>query len=232
MVRYVRDDEVIAQAIRTTRRGVRDAQRPTGTERARALERLGGVESVADQAAEDVLQAALDAGEALSKANLAVVATLDEYALNDSSSVPPASGWSNETPDWVDGLFVWRRTKSTLANGSVQYGSPAVMTGSSGEDAVLLRVYSSRGTVFKNNSIATQLTVTVFKGGLQITDLATLRDTFGAGAFLEWWWRRVDDSAFGVISSADPRISAGGFALAVSPADVDEQTVFQCILHT
>lgn len=34
MVRYRRDDEVIADAIRATRRGLRDVQRPTGTERA------------------------------------------------------------------------------------------------------------------------------------------------------------------------------------------------------
>lgn len=169
MVRYVRESDRFAAAFRRTSAGLRDLQRPTGTERARALERLGGVESVADQAAEDVLQAALDAGEALSKANLAVVATLDEYALNDSSSVPPASGWSNDTPDWVDGQFVWRRTRSTLANGSVQYGSPAVMTGSSGEDAVLLRVYSSLGTVFKNTQVATTLTARVYVGGTEVT---------------------------------------------------------------
>lgn len=197
-----------------------------------AYERARAADTKADLVADDLLETALDAAEALEKANLAIVATVDEYAVNTSSTSPPVSGWLAETPDWVDGEYVWRRTRSTLADGSISYGAPGVMTGSSGEDAVLVRVLSTRGTAFKNSTIATDLVVTVYKGGQEIKDLATLWATFGGGAYLEWWWRRLDDTAEGVISSADPRISQGGFKLTVSPADVDVQTVFKCILHT
>lgn len=38
MVRYVRDEELIADALKQTRRGVRDVQRPTGTERAQTMD--------------------------------------------------------------------------------------------------------------------------------------------------------------------------------------------------
>ena len=98
-------------------------------------------------------------------------------------------------------------------------------------DAVL-RIDSSRGTAFKNNAISTVLSVTIIRGGELITDIETLWDVYGTRAYLEWWWRRLNDDGFGVISSADSRLSNAGFALTISPADVDEQTVFQCILHT
>ena len=98
--------------------------------------------------------------------------------------------------------------------------------------AVVLRVDSTRGLVFKNSLISTVLSVTVFAKGLTITDIVALQNAFGAGAYLEWRWRRVDDSDFGVISSSDSRVGAGGFTLTVSQADVDTKTVFMCVLNT
>ena len=99
-------------------------------------------------------------------------------------------------------------------------------------DDAVLRIDSSRGTAFKNNTIATVLSVTIIRGGELITDITTLHQVYGPGAYVEWWWRRINDTDFGVISSADDRFSNAGFSLTVSPSDVDEQTVFQCILHT
>lgn len=162
---------------------------------------------------------------------------LEEYVVTASDSTPPGPGaaWSDDTPDWGPGEYVWRRTKKTQLDGSVTYTPPVMITGADGlpgEDAILLRIASSRGTSFKNNAISTVLTVTVFKGAQQITNITDLHAEFGASAFIEWWWRRMDDSDFGVISSADPRLSQAGFALSVSPADVDGQTVFQAILNT
>lgn len=181
--------------------------------------------------AEAAAQAATDAVGA------AIAQSIDEYVVTDSSTTPPPANadWSSDTPDWGPGDFVWRRSKNIHIDETITYSAPAVMTGADGtpgEDAVLLRVSSSRGTSFKNNAIATVLTVTVFKGSVQITNITDLHATLGSGAFIEWWWRRMDDSDFGVISSADPRLSQAGFALTVSPADVDEQTVFQAVLNT
>ena len=99
-------------------------------------------------------------------------------------------------------------------------------------DDAVLRIDSSRGTAFKNNTISTVLSVTIIRGGQLITDIDTLWDIYGSAAYVEWWWRRIGDTDFGVISSADNRLSNAGFSLTVSPSDVDEQTVFQCILHT
>jgi len=166
-----------------------------------------------------------------------IVSVTDEYVVSASETTPPPAGaaWSPETPDWEPGQYVWRRTKTTHLDGTTSYSAPALLTGNEGapgEDAVLLRVTSTRGTAFKNNTISTVLTATVFKGSRQITNITDLRAEFGSGAYLEWMWRRLYDTDFGVISSSDSRLSQSGFALTVSPNDVDEQTVFQCILHT
>lgn len=175
------------------------------------------------------------ADDALAEIVKAMFYSYDEWAVSDSSTEPPTSGWSTTTPAWHEGVYIWQRTTNEYGDGSVTVGEPVILAGSkgaTGEDAVLLRIDSSRGTAFKNSAISTVLSVTVFKGSLQITDIYALWAALGSSAYLEWMWRRVDDSDFGLISSADNRLSNSGFSLTVSPADVDEQTVFQCILHT
>lgn len=165
----------------------------------------------------------------------AIVASIKEWVSHTSSTAPPSSGWSTETPLWEVGKYIWERTIVVYGNGTSTISEPVVITGAegqSGEDAVLLRVSSTRGTSFKNSTIATVLTVTVFKGSKRVTTPTELAAEFGSGAYLEWWWRRMDDAAFGVISSADSRLSDSGFSLTISPADVDEQSVFECRLHT
>lgn len=182
----------------------------------------------------DAVQEGIKAGEQVGGA---IATSLDEYLVTTSPTdvLPADADWSPDTPDWGPGEFLWRRSRNTHIDGSTSYSAPAVISGAdgqAGEDAVLLRISSSKGTAFKNNAIATVLSVTVFRGALRIVNLAGLWQTFGSGAYLEWFWRRIDDDEFGVISSADPRLSQGGFALTISPADVDEKTDFQCILHT
>lgn len=103
--------------------------------------------------------------------------------------------------------------------------------GADGEDAVTLRIDSTRGLVFKNNWYDTQLRVTVVKGGTSITDLQALRQEFGAGAYLQWYFRRQADDAWSVMNVSDQRITEGGFCLTVTPDDVDEQITFQCDLE-
>ena len=47
-------------------------------------------------------------------------------------------------------------------------------SGEAGEDAVVLRIDSSRGTVFKNDSVNTVLSVVIYKGEQIITTLSAL----------------------------------------------------------
>lgn len=100
-----------------------------------------------------------------------------------------------------------------------------------GEDATVLRIDSSRGTVFKNSGVSTVLTVTIYHGSHRITDIDTLHEVFGNGAYLEWSWQRMDENTFGVISASDTRLSQSGFAFTLSPQDVDAKATFMCNLN-
>lgn len=130
------------------------------------------------------------------------------------------------------GLDASQEKANQAATDAAQAMLDAAQATTDASSAVVLRVDSSRGLVFKNSLISTDLTVAVFAKGRTITDIVDLRDVFGAGAYLEWRWRRLDDSDFGVLSSSDQRITQGGFRLTVSPADVDTKTVFMCVLNT
>lgn len=98
------------------------------------------------------------------------------------------------------------------------------------EITTLLRIESSRGTVFKNDQVATVLSVVIYHGTQRITDSATMKTVFGNGAYLQWKWQRLDDSSFGVISSSDSRFGNDGFTFTLSPEDVDTKVTFMCEL--
>jgi len=117
--------------------------------------------------------------------------------------------------------FTKQTSKITVSSGK---------DGRDGQDAVTLRIDSSRGTVFKNSEVSTVLNVVIFKGGKTITDAATMRAEFGSNAYLEWQWQRMGEATFGTILATDSRISNEGFALSLAPNDVDTKVVFKCQL--
>lgn len=98
------------------------------------------------------------------------------------------------------------------------------------EITTLLRIESSRGTVFKNDQVSTILSVVLYHGKQRITDASTMREVFGSGAYLQWKWQRLDDASFGVISSTDTRFGDDGFTFTLSPEDVDTKVTFMCEL--
>ncbi|MCF0228635.1 MAG: hypothetical protein HUJ76_02930 [Parasporobacterium sp.] len=100
-----------------------------------------------------------------------------------------------------------------------------------GEDATVLHIDSTRGVVFKNNEVSTVLNVTIRKGAKAITDINSLRSEYGSGAYLQWWYQRLDDERFGKISAGDSRLSRDGFSLTLGPDDVDTKVVFLCELN-
>ena len=98
------------------------------------------------------------------------------------------------------------------------------------EVATLLRIESSRGTVFKNNNISTVLSVVIYHGSNRITDITTLKSVIGSSAYLQWKWQKLDETSYGVISADDSRIGNGGFTFTLSPKDVDTKVTFMCEL--
>ena len=156
------------------------------------------------------------------------------YALNNSETVPPSDddpGWSLEAPEWVDGMYMWQKTVTTYASGNKKTSSPTCLSGAVGADgeaAVLLRIDSSKGTVFKNTGVATVLTVTIYYGSQRITTRQQLRAVFGNTARLEWEWLRMDEDRYGVISADDTRLEEGGFIFRLGAEDVDVKVTFRC----
>lgn len=163
----------------------------------------------------------------------AVVSVVEEYAVSDSTSDSPQTGWAAETPKWEDSKFIWRRQLTTYGDGHTEHSAPALMTGNSGtngKDAVTLRIESSRGTVFKNNQVITILSVVIYSGSKRITNSKELENAFGSKTYLQWEWQRLDEESFGIISAGDPRIGDKGFRFKLSPDDVDTKVTFRCKL--
>lgn len=95
----------------------------------------------------------------------------------------------------------------------------------------VVHIDSSRGLLFKQNTISTVLSVSIFKGDQVISDILALQAAYGAGAYLEWQWQRDEENAFGTISSSDSRIGSGGFTFTLSPDDVATKVVFRCTVN-
>lgn len=100
------------------------------------------------------------------------------------------------------------------------------------EITTLLRIESSRGTVFKNNAISTVLSVVIYHGKDRITDIDRLHEVYGSSAYIQWKWQRLDEESYGIISSTDSRIGNGGFSFVLTPDDVDTKVTFMCELIT
>lgn len=180
------------------------------------------------QGAADSAQSAAD--KAQETANGGISQVLVQYAVSDSETTAPTSGWSTAMPQKESGQYVWQKTVTTYNSGDTNESSPTCISGANGEDATVLRIDSSKGTVFKNNAVSTVLTVAVYHGGTRITDATTLREVYGASARIQWEWLRLTDEKFGIISSSDSRISNEGFSFTLSPDDVDVKVTFMCEL--
>lgn len=100
------------------------------------------------------------------------------------------------------------------------------------EITTLLRIESSRGTVFKNNAVSTVLSVVIYHGKDRITDIDRLHEVYGNSAYIQWKWQRLDEDSYGIILSTDSRIGNGGFSFVLTPDDVDTKVTFMCELIT
>ncbi len=77
-------------------------------------------------------EAAKVGGAAAETASHAATGVLVEFALGDGSDVAPDSGWSEATPEWTDGRYVWQRTTVAHADGTERV-STACIQGARGE---------------------------------------------------------------------------------------------------
>lgn len=160
----------------------------------------------------------------------AVAGTTILYASGASATDPPTEGWSATPPEHREGYFIWQKTVTTYVSGETRTSEPVNISGADGEPATLLRIDSSRGTVFKNSQVSTVLSVVIYRGADRIADIQSLRRVFGPGAYLQWKWQRMGEDRYSIISSDDSRIGDGGFTFTLTPADVDTKVNFMCEL--
>ena len=77
-----------------------------------------------------------DAMDALQNANAAAQTVSMEYAISQSHTVPPISGWAKEQPAPQPGDVVWSRLVTTYGSGYTERSEPSPMTGWTGVDGV------------------------------------------------------------------------------------------------
>ena len=117
------------------------------------------------------------------KPNL-IISTLVEYALSESTSEAPQTGWSTSAPEWETGKYMWQRTTVTYADSTqenphiVIYGPTCIagatgQQGAAGADAYTVILSNESHTFAATNTaaIGETLTVTpyVYKGMIQQT---------------------------------------------------------------
>ena len=56
-----------------------------------------------------------------------------QYALSDSTTTAPTSGWSVTAPAWTTGKYMWQKTVYTYNNGTVTEGDPTCIAGAKGD---------------------------------------------------------------------------------------------------
>ena len=67
----------------------------------------------------------------------AVIASIDvEYAQGISRTEAPKTGWQSEAPVWVEGKYIWTRTKTVTQSGEISYSDPACISGADGKQGV------------------------------------------------------------------------------------------------
>lgn len=172
-------------------------------------------------------------------AEAAIISSIEEFYQSDYPTSLSGGEWSIVEPVWQDGKYLWRRTKNTFGDGHIEYspsengvcitGNTGVQ-GEKGEDSVMLYIESSNGTVFKNNSISTVLSVVIYYGDKRITDESSMKSAFGNSAYLQWKWKLPEDDDYVSVALDDYRIGGNGFTFTITPEDVTTRVTFICEL--
>ena len=110
----------------------------------------------------------------------AVTNTVIQYAVGDSSTSAPTTGWDTASPQWQSGKYIWQRTAITK-NGSTTYSNVTCIQGAKGEDGN--GIQSVTITYGKSSSPSTQPT----EWKTSISAVGTL----SGGEYL--WTKKVTD---------------------------------------
>lgn len=173
-----------------------------------------------------------------------IVSSVEEFYQSTSPITLTGGSWSTEQLVWEDGKYIWRRTAVTHGDGSIEYTpnqNGVCITGNTGskgdrgekgEDSTVLKLESSRGNVFKNDTTATVISVVIYHGAQRITDSTAMKATFGDSAYLQWKCQLLNEDDFTDVPSTDDRLNNDGFMFTMLPSDVNNKITFMCELIT
>lgn len=174
-----------------------------------------------------------------------ILSTTYFYAVTTDNVKPAANKVTSVDMPPLDSVnkYLWRKTITDYSDPSVEdkvvvelqavYGDTGLKgdPGKQGESAILLYIDSSNGTTFKNSSVATIFTVTVYVGDLIIDTSTKLKQVFGSNAYLQWTIKKHGETGFTNIPLNDPRLNDEGFIFIISASDIKFKAVFNCELN-
>lgn len=103
--------------------------------------------------------------------------------------------------------------------------------GENGEDAIVLKIDSINGYMFKNSEVSTTLVVQIFVRGNIIDNSKNMYEYFGNQAKIQWEIKHVGETEFIPIDESDRRLSDNGFILTLSSEDIYQKATFNCFLN-
>lgn len=99
-----------------------------------------------------------------------------------------------------------------------------------GKDALVLKIDSSNGYIFKNTGVSTTMTVQIFVAGEIIDTSQKMYNYFGDKAKILWEVKHVKETDFTALDPADSRLTDNGFILTLTSNDINEKATFRCFL--
>ena len=139
------------------------------------------------------------------------------FAVGDSNSTAPQSGWGTNSPQWESGKYIWQKTVTTYGDGTTEETEPVCIQAAKGESNLHVEISSSNGNIFKNDNIATTLTCKVFYG---TTDVTNQVSSFN--------WSKIDKN--GNIDQDWNRATASN-VISLTNADVEDRASFTCAVE-
>lgn len=155
--------------------------------------------STSDKTVEEVIE------DIDTKIQKTVKTVADYYASSSSATTKPITGWQTTPPEWVNGKFIWAKTKTTYTDDTSSESEPVCITGAKG-DTGKPGADGSSGVGISSVDIEYYLSTssTTLAGGSWSTNAPTWVD----GKYM--WSRTKTTTTDGKYTISDPVCITGG----------------------
>ena len=152
----------------------------------------------------------LDTGEL--SLNGYVINARVEYALGDSPTIAPISGWSTSSPTWTEGKYVWQRTTLTKT-GSQPEVTTVCIQGATGANAKELVLLTPDGDSFVDGFGTLDIVANMYDGGVEKNSSVT-----------SWSWSVYSSGQY------TPITGANSYYITVNGSDIGVSKTYRCVV--